>query len=366
MPTTWNALFLGIPGTDLDNFEGDAIADNASAIVGQTFGSAGAPLSEEVVSVTAIDNDGDNNLGTDNSTFSDQVQFDLGDGAGVETNLFDSIAVYDATLTYDDGTTANISAVVFQDANGNLFLAPEFAANTDSAAMEAKPIESLTLNFLLNNNSNMFADRFVTDFVCFATGTAILTPDGPRPVEALKPGDLVDTLDHGPQRLLWHGARRLDFAAADASQKPIEIKPGALGSDRPSRPLVVSPQHRVLLQTPQGDGLALAKGLLPAPGVRRMEGRREVTYHTLLFDQHEIIFAEGLAVETFFPGPFALGLLSPVQRLALLAHFPGLLEDPVRAYGPPVRRIMSRREAEEMARTRPLRQPSVFSNQWCA
>lgn len=35
--------------------------------------------------------------------------------------------------------------------------------------------------------------------VCFCAGTRIATPDGPRPVEALRPGDLVSTM-HGHNR----------------------------------------------------------------------------------------------------------------------------------------------------------------------
>ena len=38
---------------------------------------------------------------------------------------------------------------------------------------------------------------------CYAPGTMIDTPDGPRAVETLQVGDLVMTLDHGPQSIRW-------------------------------------------------------------------------------------------------------------------------------------------------------------------
>lgn len=38
---------------------------------------------------------------------------------------------------------------------------------------------------------------------CYAPGTLIDTPDGPRPVQTLQPGDLLLTLDHGPQLIRW-------------------------------------------------------------------------------------------------------------------------------------------------------------------
>ncbi len=42
---------------------------------------------------------------------------------------------------------------------------------------------------------------------CFVAGTMIATPSGPRAVEDLRPGDLVETLDHGPRPLRWVGDR---------------------------------------------------------------------------------------------------------------------------------------------------------------
>jgi hypothetical protein len=51
-----------------------------------------------------------------------------------------------ATLTYVDGTTATITAVVFQDHDGNTCVAPQLSYNADQAAMEAHPIEAITLD----------------------------------------------------------------------------------------------------------------------------------------------------------------------------------------------------------------------------
>ncbi|MGB4828605.1 MAG: choice-of-anchor L domain-containing protein, partial [Paracoccaceae bacterium] len=42
---------------------------------------------------------------------------------------------------------------------------------------------------------------------CFVAGTLIRTPDGDVPVETLHPGDLVLTMDDGPQPLRWTGSR---------------------------------------------------------------------------------------------------------------------------------------------------------------
>lgn len=52
------------------------------------------------------------------------------------------MALYNAKVTYTDGTTASVTAVLLQDASGNLFLAPETSANADTAVNEAKAIQS--------------------------------------------------------------------------------------------------------------------------------------------------------------------------------------------------------------------------------
>ncbi|WP_299923787.1 Hint domain-containing protein [uncultured Pelagimonas sp.] len=148
----------------MDTAEGNTVGENASALVGTTFGGIGDPLHSHVQafspgSVGATDNatnvyDTDNNLAGDNFRI---------DGGADQT--FDSISVFSATITYTDGTTASISAVVFQDTSGNTYLAPETTFNADQAALEAGPIRSLTLDSLNTNNTNLTAIRETGNFV---------------------------------------------------------------------------------------------------------------------------------------------------------------------------------------------------------
>ncbi len=73
---------------------------------------------------------------------------------------FDAVAVYNATLTYTDGTTLPITAVIFRGPQGNTCLAPEFSANVEMAALEQAPIQSLTLDNRAGSNfSGLTADR---------------------------------------------------------------------------------------------------------------------------------------------------------------------------------------------------------------
>jgi len=165
---------------------------------------------------------------------------------------------------------------------------------------------------------------------------------------------MVITRDHGPQTIRWIGRRSLRFPAAAETQKPVLLPAGCLGGALPRRDLIVSPQHRILLQ---GEAvrdiagsdavLALAKGLMPLRGVRQMLGCREVTYHSLMFDRHEVIFAEGAPAESFYPGPQGMKMIGPALRAEIRAIFPGLTPE---SYGPGARPFATRRQAEAIAR----------------
>ena len=192
---------------------------------------------------------------------------------------------------------------------------------------------------------------------CFAPGTLILTPDGERPVEDLCVGDLLVTADHGAQPLRWIGRRDVDFRDPDNDRgekdKPILLSAGSLGANSPWRDLIVSPQHRMVLMgraveavfgTPEV--MTIAKALTGLPGIRRMKGKRQITYFALLLDRHEVIYAERAATESFRPGPVSLDGFTPENRAEICQIYPGLVDDPETALGPPARPILSRAETE--------------------
>lgn len=158
-----------------------------------------------------------------------------------------------------------------------------------------------------------------TGVICFAAGTRIETPRGLVPVEKLSAGDLVRTVDRGFQPLIWAAHTAMSWDIASHSDKPILIKAGALGQGLPRTDLKVSPQHRILLPHPtRPNGVfAPALSLLDLPGVRQMQRCRSVTYHHIMCASHEVVFANGLPCESFFPGRMALRTLSPENRRVL-------------------------------------------------
>ncbi|MEX3014027.1 Hint domain-containing protein [Gymnodinialimonas hymeniacidonis] len=147
---------------------------------------------------------------------------------------------------------------------------------------------------------------------CFLKGTLINTPSGQRLVEDLRPGDMVCTADNGFQSIQWVGAKVLSSQVLRVASHllPIRVRKGAVGNEAD---LFVSPQHRLLMPTSSYDGsgrevLVSAKNLYKQFGgpFRVARGRREVSYHHILLDNHEIIWANGARVETMLLGEWTM------------------------------------------------------------
>lgn len=182
--------------------------------------------------------------------------------------------------------------------------------------------------------------------VCLAAGTRIATARGEVAVESLRIGDLVQTLDQGLQPVEWIGRKRTVFGHASHRHQPIVISAGAMGYGLPTSDLRLSPQHRVLVQGPEGrrfakGALAKAKSLCALSAISQDSACTSVEYIQLLLPKHALVLTHGLPVETFLPRSFALASLDAAAREDLFRLVPGLIDDADQAYGPPIRPILS-------------------------
>ncbi len=187
------------------------------------------------------------------------------------------------------------------------------------------------------------------EVICFTPGTMIATPMGPRAIESLVPGDLVITRDSGLQPIRWIGRRTVPAVGRFA---PVRIQKGAvpdLATD-----LIVSPQHRMLIEGyraqlmfGQDEVLASAKHMVDGKRITRQEGG-DVTYVHMIFDRHEIVFANGAATESFHPGNFGLDSLEDACREELFGVFPQLRALPT-SYGQTARRVLRAHEVTAIA-----------------
>jgi Ca2+-binding RTX toxin-like protein len=511
LSTSFQVIDLG-DYADIDPDESNGISENAADLSG-SYGDAGNPLYDQRVDATTSDPNGSGNVdGNDNNNTSPET-ITIG---GVAKTI-DSVQVYDAVITYTDGDTANITAVVFQTTDGQTYLAPELALNADNTALTAKPIVSIDLGTVVADDGALAADRVDADWqvpvldssqdyidggagadsiygnegndtllggsgvdtiyggdgtdsveggadadsifggagndtliggtgadslygglgddeiylaegdvayggdgddlfvlgdlgeagsstisitggetgetngdtlqltsdvtladitfsnlddangglsgnftmadgtvvnfdeieniICFTPGTRILTAQGERAIETLRQGDMVLTRDNGYQPIRWIGHSTVEGHGKFA---PIAIDSNVLDGAR--RPLLVSPQHRVLftgyraeLLFGQDEVLVAAKHLVDGYDVRVVE-RRLVSYFHIMFDRHEVIYAEGAATESFHAGDTGIAAISHEAREEMFTIFPDLRCDPGR-HGDTARMCLKAHEA---------------------
>ncbi|MEM6589733.1 MAG: Hint domain-containing protein [Pseudomonadota bacterium] len=187
-----------------------------------------------------------------------------------------------------------------------------------------------------------------TNVACFVRGTQIATRRGSVAIEDLKAGDEVITMDHGFQKIRWIGSTSVPATGALA---PVLIRKGAMGNERDLR---VSPQHRMLvrgwhveLMFGQKEALVPAKALINDETVFPLEGGT-VDYFHMMFDRHELVYAEGVPSESFHPGHVGLGSFAEDTREEILTLFPELRAD-AGGYSEHVRPSLKVREAKVLA-----------------
>ncbi len=184
-------------------------------------------------------------------------------------------------------------------------------------------------------------------FICFAAGTLIDTPQGPRPVDDLAVGDMVTTLDKGPAQVRWTASRTTSGMGRNA---PVLFKAGAMGN---LRDVFLSPHHRVLVSGADVELLFGVDEVLVAAGqmvngtdIRRVP-QPAVTYVHFACDGHEVVSAEGMLSETLYPGPQALQVIPAKDVARLIRTFPAL-KNGWRAYGPTARMCLTTAEARAL------------------
>jgi hypothetical protein len=160
--------------------------------------------------------------------------------------------------------------------------------------------------------------------VSFSRGTRITLASGEqRPIETLQVGDKVLTRDSGPQAIRWIGASTVRAVGAFA---PIVITAGTLHN---THDLVVSPEHRLFiyqrtdrLGAGRSEVLVKARHLIDNDTVYVQDGGF-VDYFQLLFDTHQLIYAEGIAAESLLIDPRTSSVLPPELAERLGDLLPG-------------------------------------------
>lgn len=169
---------------------------------------------------------------------------------------------------------------------------------------------------------------------CLTRGSLIDTDKGPVKIEDLCDGDMIRTHDGGfkPLRLILRKFVASSAMAINPKLYPVRIAAGSLGDGLPRTDMHVSRQHRMVVSSPitkrMFDSaliLVPAVRLTKIPGVFIDTSVDGAEYFHLLFDTHEIIFADGVPTETLLLGAEALNALPALAREEIETLFPNLV-----------------------------------------
>jgi|GEM_PF-2237698 len=172
---------------------------------------------------------------------------------------------------------------------------------------------------LTNIQTLQFADGALStaSVPCFVAGSRILTARGEVPVEALVCGEMAVTADGGRREIRWLGHRRLDCRghARPWDVHPVRIRKEAFAPGSPRRDLVLSPDHAVFVA-----GRLIPVRYLINGATIVQEPAGVVSYWHVELERHDVLLAEGLAVESYldtgnrsaFAGGHGATMLHPV------------------------------------------------------
>lgn len=287
--------------------------------------------------------------------------FSAGDGATTDGDaLFEDGEVFFYTV---NGTVYEVTYDGFADLNASgtgdlgVFTFTSVVSGSDTDGLDglqfAYTVDGSTPSTQTNGDAlDPAIGSTIPGWVCFAAGTLIKTAFGEVPVEKLKVGDLVETQDDGLQKIRWTGARKLPLKkGAILATTPVRIAANAFGAGMPSSELLVSPQHRILVQGAaaellfgEPEVLVPAKHLVDGKDITYASDLGTVDYVHIMFDTHQIVTSNGLNSESFHPGAVGLGNIDRAAKTEMLRIFPELGADTA-AYGPTVRLTIKAHQA---------------------
>ncbi|MBF0875892.1 Hint domain-containing protein [Gluconobacter cerevisiae] len=137
--------------------------------------------------------------------------------------------------------------------------------------------------------------------ICYLAGSMILTPEGECGIETLEAGDQVMVHENGTlhsRTILRVGHAHTTVGAtgqADMDAVPVRIRAGALADGIPSRDLLVTPEHCMMLEGTFIPVRMLVNGMTIAYD----HSITEYDYYHIETEKHAILIANGALSESF-------------------------------------------------------------------
>ena len=216
-----------------------------------------------------------------------------------------STQVYQVTNTtlFNDGATSQGSYYVAINIPGGYTSVVATASSGDFEFTDVSYASTTIANPTTGTGTTNVTPYYTSNksqsqvYLCFLADTRIATPAGEVAVESLKEADLVTTLGGTAQRVRWIGTRRVSARFADPLRAyPIRVRTGALADGVPSRDLLLSPDHALLVDGILAQAGALVNGVSI---VRETEVPETFTYYHVEVAEHSLVLAENTPAETF-------------------------------------------------------------------
>ena len=190
---------------------------------------------------------------------------------------------------------------------------------------------------------------------CFAPSTPIATPSGERPAASLKRGDLVETVDAGPQPVLWSG--RIGLPAL-GSLRPVRLCAPSFGA---TRDLWLLPQHRIALGGAaveylfsEDEVLVSVRHLVDGVSAQQPDRPCVLAWHGLLLEGHHLLIADGSHIESL-----SLGRLARTPALARTTALAGMVDTGLPLHAASARRTLLPYEAQALCAERRRRRGPI-------
>ena len=159
--------------------------------------------------------------------------------------------------------------------------------------------DSFAIQFDLTDSTTSSGPSSVTEYfaACYLAGTRVAVPSGELAVETLRAGDLVVTATGEAKAIKWIGRRSYTAAqlAANKQLRPVMVRKDALAAGMPHRDLLVSAMHALYID----DVFIPAASLVNGVSILRHDELAPATYVHVELEDHDVIFAEGAAAETY-------------------------------------------------------------------
>lgn len=256
------------------------------------------------LAVNITEADGDTNFDdSDNSQTLDGDQFLDGD---LFTNGNRVEAEYRLTVEDPSGVEYTLLGFNINEPGVTSYATVEGLAFVDTGMGFPPANVPLTVTGAFEGPSVPYTD--LAEPACLTPGSRVCTPRGLVDVANLKAGDQIPTMDHGLRTIAWVGQTRLPPSVLETQPKyrPVLIRQGALGDGLPLSDMHVSPQHRILVSGWQAELLFGEEEVL-VPAIKLCNGTSitqdattdGITYIHVMFHDHEIIWVDGVATESY-------------------------------------------------------------------